>query len=48
MTDNNNSEFYDNSDGLPSQQAINLMKYYFLTKLPAFEFISEYYDPHGY
>ena len=48
MTGNNSPAFYDNSNGLPSKQAINLMKYYFLTKLPAFKFIREYYDPHGY
>lgn len=42
------SEFYDNSQGLPSDRAVNIMKYYFVTHLPSFKFISEYNDPHGY
>src|SRR5690606_31284308 len=40
--------FYDNSKGLSSQEAISLIKKYFLSQLPSFRVVREYDDPHGY
>lgn len=40
--------FYDNSEGLPSQEAIALIKKYILSELPSFRVVREYDDAHGY
>jgi hypothetical protein len=48
MGDDRAVNFYDNNKALASQEAIDLIKNYFLAKLPSFIYVREYDDPHGY
>jgi hypothetical protein len=48
MGDEGAVNFYDNNKGLSSQEALDLIKSYFLAQLPSFIYVREYDDPHGY